>query len=153
MANWKQEKIELTRQILEILDTVSDEDGLEILSEVVAEYDLNVAATLIKDRVDPLIFTKVGLEEKFYSEGNEDAGHIPLKEILEGVAEIINTDESDNRKFVVEDGFVRSYTQEELVEEGKENDKVSWYKVDKEDKVDDKLIGFKMEEEELELEV
>lgn len=131
---------DLSKKILDLLEELEDKEALEVLAEVVTEYDLDVAANLIRENHEPSL-TKGCFEEYLYGEGNEDAGHLPLAAILKEVEEVINCDTTE-RDITFTPCLVRHYTQEELQEEGKENDGIEWYKHDEEKKTGDILIGF-----------
>lgn len=131
----------LAKKIFELLETHSDEEARAALSEVVREFDLDVAANLIAQNVEPHGLKKWSLEDDFYSEGNEQAGHFPLQRILEVFQEVINSDTSETKKIVLEKHPVRRYTEDELTEEGKDAD-IVWHKLDQSIDLEKLNIGF-----------
>lgn len=104
-------------------------ESLAILSSIVRDYDLETASNLIKMDCEPCL-TKSILDNYMYSEGNEEAGFMPLSDLLSSVEEIINCDENnyyhDEVKFQY---FVREETPEEMEENG-HSGYVDWYTVD-----------------------
>lgn len=132
---------EIKSKIFDLLEKVSDKEAREILADVVAEFDLHVASNLIRENFEPFFMTKGSLGEHYYSEGNEESGHLPLNALLDEVEKIINCDKEENDiKFT--SCFVRKYTVDELEEEEKINDGIEWYKRDEEQPTKGKLIGF-----------
>ncbi|WP_099301891.1 hypothetical protein [Bacillus sp. Marseille-P3800] len=132
---------ELSDKIFALLEDVKNEDARVALAEVVSEFGLEVAANLIENDLNPFFFQKSHFEEFHYSEGNEDAGHFPLADLLDEVKKIINCD-ADGAGISIDDSFVRLYTSKELEEEGKENDGIVWWKHDDEKTTEGLLLGF-----------
>lgn len=131
----------LAEQIFTLLENTSDEQARSALSEVVREFDLHVAANLIAQNVNPIALTKSSLEEDFYSEGNDQAGHLPLKRILDVFQEVINTDKSEKGTVQLEEHPVRRYTEAEMKEEELDED-IVWHKLDKTVDLNQLNIGF-----------
>ena len=118
--------------------------SLEMLSSIVRDYDLSVASNLIKMDCESDL-TKSLLEGYMYSEGNKEAGFIPLLHLLASIAEIINCDNNnyynDNIKFQY---FVRPETEDEMEEEG-HSDFVEWYTADENIDIEKLNIQFEFE--------
>jgi len=73
-----------------LLEETNRKQALRILGEILDEdYDLSVASNIVKADCEPDLNKRM-FEECFYSEGNEGAGHIKLKDILNAVEEIVN---------------------------------------------------------------
>lgn len=132
---------ELANKILDLLNDTDNKKALNALSQVVREFDLHVAANLIENDLEPSFLTKGSFEELWYSEGNEQDGHIRLNTILKVWEQVLNCDkeESDMR---FEKHLVRKYTQEELEEDGKTGDGIEWYKRDENKTTEGIFVGF-----------
>lgn len=104
-------------------ENLSLEDCLKILSTLIKNYDLDTAANLVENNYEPYL-TKSLLEDRFFDEGNEEAGYIGLSEILDTVEKIINCDDYSN------DIKFKSFIRLETDEEKEENDhslSVEWF--------------------------
>jgi hypothetical protein len=132
---------ELANKILNLLVDTDNKTALNALSQVVREFDLHVASNLIENDLEPSFMTKGSLEECFYSEGNEESGHVNLTAILKVFEQVINCDDTEN-DIRFEENLVRRYSQEELEEEGKNGDGITWYKRDETQTIKGILIGF-----------
>lgn len=130
--------------LLETDSKLGDMESLKILSSVVKDYDLQTASNLIKMDCEPDL-TKSLLEGYMYSEGNKEAGFIPLLHLLASIAEIINCDNNnyynDDIKFQY---FVRPETEDEMEEEG-HSDFVEWYTADENIDIEKLNIQFEFE--------
>lgn len=118
---------EIGEQICDILDKVNRKEGLKALSFVLYEYfDLRLLSKLVENDVDPML-DKSMLEEYYYAEGNEEAGHIKLRTVLNAIEEIINHDDysDENIEFTY---FVRPETKEEREENNHDyDDYMEWW--------------------------
>jgi len=133
---------EIGEQIFDILDLseASRKEKLKALSFVLYEYfDLRLLSKLVENDVEPMLDKQL-LEECYYGEGNEEAGHIPLKTVLKGIEEIINSDDylDDDIEF---NCFVRPMTEEERQENGY-SDYVEWWTRDDKLDINKLYIGF-----------
>lgn len=130
--------------LLETDSKLGDMESLQILSSIVRNYDLQTASNLIKMDCEPDL-TKSLLEGYMYSEGNEEAGFIPLSHLLDSIAEVINCDNNnyynDDIKFQY---FVRPETEDEMEEEG-HSDFVEWYTADENIDIEKLNIQFEFE--------
>lgn len=135
----------LKDKIMNLLEEVNDDDARNILAEVVSDFDLHVASNLIRENHDPTTLKKSSLENYRYSEGDESSGHISLSKLLTEVETIINCDKTEDFTVSLTRYEVRRYTREELIEENRLNDGVSWFLKDEKKRLDDKLIGFDVE--------
>jgi len=127
-------------QISDILITLNRKTALKLLGEILDEdYDLSVAGNIVKADCEPDLNKRM-FEECFYSEGNEGAGHIRLKEILDVVEEIVNLDDyvSDDIHF---EYFIRPETDEEAEENGHTDD-IEWFTKDESIDIDKVHIQF-----------
>jgi len=112
-----------------LLEETNRKQALRILGEILDEdYDLSVASNIVKADCEPDLNKRM-FEECFYSEGNEGAGHIKLKDILNAVEEIVNLDDYISEDICFE-YFVRPETEEESEDEGR-NDGIEWWTRDK----------------------
>lgn len=137
-----------TRKKIEELLTVTDEKlgreySLEIISVLLKDYDLKFLGELVKADYEPSIDNQYLQENCCYDEGNEEAGHIPLKSIFSFVEEILNKAD-DERCLKFDNYYVSRETEEEMEEEG-HDDSVEWYKEDKEIELNN-LVGFTVED-------
>jgi len=130
---------DIKEQINSVLDTLNRKTALKIIGEILEEYDLKTASNIVKADCDVMLHKQM-FEENFYSEGNEEAGFIRLKEILDAVEEIINLDDyiSDNIHF---EYFVKPMTDEEAEDEG-HSDGVEWWTKDESIDIDKVYIQF-----------
>lgn len=129
--------------LIETDSKLGDTQSLGMLSSIVRDYDLITASNLIKMNCDPYL-TKSMLEDKTYSEGNEEAGFISLKSLLESVEEIINCDDDYCIGGVKFQYFVRPETEDEMEEEG-HSDFVEWYTADENIDIEKLNIQFEFE--------
>lgn len=131
---------DIKEQVSILLDLTNRKQALKILGEILDEdYDLMVASNIVKTDCE-VSLNKQMFEEHFYSEGNEEAGFIRLKEILDAVEEIVNLDDyiSDDIHF---EYFVRTETEEESEEEG-HTDEIEWWTGDESIDIDKVYIQF-----------
>lgn len=130
---------DLKEQINSGLDTLNRKTALKMLGEILEDYDLKTVSNMVKADCDTPL-NKHMFEDNFYSEGNEDAGFIRLKEILDAVEEIVNLDDyiSDDIHF---EYFVRPETEEESEKEG-HNNGVEWWTGDERVDIDKVYIQF-----------
>jgi len=132
---------DIKEQVSILLDLTNRKQALKILGEILDEdYDLSVASNIVKADCD-VSLNKQMFEECHYSEGNEEAGFIGLKEILDAVEEIVNLDNytSEDIRF---EYFVRPETQEESEIEGRHNSGVEWWVADERVDIDKIYVQF-----------
>ena len=143
-ANLYNESRENIEKLLIEVDTKLDrKDSLKIISSILKDYDLDFLANLVKADYEPSITNQYFQENCCYDEGNEEAGHIPLKTIFNFVEEILN--KADNERLLnLENYSVRLETKEEMEDAG-HSENVEWYIEDKEIELN-KLVGFTVEE-------
>lgn len=124
-ANLYNNTLHKIEELLKETDTeLGNMESLSILSSIVEDYDLQTASNLIKFDCEPDL-TKDFVEGNLYSDGNKNAGYIPLDFIIETVTEIVNCDDStDDIEFQY---FVREETDAEAEENEHEGDCVTWY--------------------------
>lgn len=112
--------------------------GLQVLSEIIKCYDLDTAANLVKANCEPFL-TKDCYEDRYFDEGNEEAGFVSLKELLKDVETVLNCDDySPDIHFTK---FIRLETYEEKKEEGHSLDTV-WFTVDDSLDINNAIIQF-----------
>ena len=131
---------EIKDNISMLLEETNRKQALKILGEILDEdFDLSVASNIVKADCEPDLNKRM-FEECFYSEGNEGAGHIRLKDILNAVEEIVNLDDyiSDDICF---EYFVRPETEEEQEENG-HTDEIEWWARDKSIDINKLYIQF-----------
>ena len=130
---------EILNKLNDILDKLNRKDALKILGEILSDYDLTTASNLVKADCEPYL-TKMCLEDNFYSEGNEEAGFIFLKDILKSVEEVLNCDDYISNS-VTFTHFVRQETPEES-EEKEHHNGIEWYIKDESINIDTLKIQF-----------
>ena len=131
----------LKEQISDMLVPLNRKEALKLLGELLDEdYDLSVASNIVKADCEPDLNKRM-FEECFYSEGNEGAGFIRLKEILDAVEEIVNLDDYISEDIVFE-YFVRPETEEESEIEERHDSGVEWWVVDEKIDIDKVYIQF-----------
>jgi hypothetical protein len=125
--------------ITELLESVNKKQALSILAEILdEEYDLTVASNLVKNDCEPDL-CKILFEEKYFGEGNEEAGFIGLRRILDAAEEIINCDNScSDIEFTY---FVRPETDAEKEVSGNSKN-MDWYVEDKTININELEIQF-----------
>jgi len=131
---------DLKEQISDTLYTLNRKTALKLLGEILDEdYDLSVASNIVKADCESSLH-KQTFEDHHYSEGNEEAGFIRLKDILDAVEEIVNLDDyvSDDIHF---EYFVRPETAEESEDEG-HGDGIEWWTGDEKIDIDKVYIQF-----------
>ena len=130
---------DLKEQICSGLDTLNRKTALKLIGEILEDYDLAVASNIVKADCESSLHKQM-FEECFYSEGNEDAGFIRLKDILDAVEEIVNLDDyiSDDIHF---EYFIRPETDEETEENGHTDD-IEWFTKDESIDIDKVYIQF-----------
>jgi hypothetical protein len=90
----KADAINRIYQIIGEYEKVNGQDSaLQVLSEILKDYDLSTAANLVKSNCEPDV-CKWAFEDGHYDEGNEEAGFIDLKSILSDYEKILNCDDS-----------------------------------------------------------
>ncbi|NJP37909.1 hypothetical protein [Alkalicoccus luteus] len=130
----------LEDQILELIKEIDSKEALEAISKVVREFGLDVAANLIENCHEPSLLKFNDYEEKWYSEGNEEQGHVRLDEILEEFEMILKLDKSEPLIFF-DKNLVRYMTDEEIDEQGRDKT-IVWFCRDEEKITEDIFIGF-----------
>jgi len=131
---------DIKEQVSILLDLTNRKQALKILGEILDEdYDLRVASNIVKADCETSLDKRM-FEEHFYSEGNEQAGYIKLKEILDAVEEVINLDDYIDGDIHFE-YFVRPETLEESEDEG-HTDEIEWMVADGSIEINDLLIQF-----------
>lgn len=131
---------DIKEQVSILLDLTNRKQALKILGEILDEdYDLAVASNIVKADLEPSLDKRM-FEECFYAEGNEEAGFIKIKEVLNAAEEIINLDDyiSDDIHF---EYFVRPMTLEEIEDEGRTDD-IEWWTGDEKIDIDKVYIQF-----------
>ena len=131
---------DIKEQISDTLCTLNRKTALKLLGEILDEdYDLPTASNIVKADCDSSLNKRM-FEECHYSEGNEEAGYIRLKEILDAVEEIVNLDDyiSEDINF---EYFVRPETPKEAEIEC-HSDGIEWFTKDKSADIDKLLIQF-----------
>lgn len=127
-------------EITDALEALDRKTALKIIGEILDEdYDLSVASNIVKADCESSL-NKLMFEEHFYSEGNEEAGFIRLKEILDAVEEIVNLDDyiSGNINF---EYFIRPETEDEAEIEG-HTDEIEWWIGDESIDIDKVYVQF-----------
>lgn len=133
----------MKEKIIEILENFDRKDALKILSEILdEEYDLRTASNLVKSDCEPDL-TKEIFDDNFYNEGNEDAGYIPLKKLINSVTETINCDIDSDFGDINFTCFVRLETEEEKNERS-HNDGIAWWTGDENTKIENLNIQFEL---------
>jgi len=131
----------LKEQISDMLVSLNRKEALKLLGEILDEdYDLPTASNIVKADCDSPL-NKMMFEECHYSEGNEEAGFIKLKDILDAVEEIVNLDDYVNEDIVFE-YFVRPETEEESEIEERHDSGVEWWVADEKIDIDKAYIQF-----------
>ena len=114
------------------------DSGLELLSEILKDYDLDTAANLVKANCEPFI-TKSYYEDKHFDEGNEELGWIKLRSLLNDIETVLNCDDySSDINFT---NFIRLETDEEKEEEG-HSLSVEWFTADERLDIDKAIVQF-----------
>lgn len=133
---------DIKEQVSILLDLTDRKQALKILGEILDEdYDLMVASNIVKADCETSLNKRM-FEEHFYSEGNEQAGYIKLKEILDAVEEVINLDDDcDICGDISFEYFVRPETLEESEDEGHTDD-IEWMSADGSVDINKLLIQF-----------
>lgn len=128
--------------IIDEYEKVNGQDsGLQILSEILKDYDLCTSANLVKANCEPDV-CKWAFEDRHFDEGNDEAGFIDLKSILNDYEKILNCDDSMSDIHFTH--FIRLETDEEKEEEGHSLD-VEWYTVDERFDIDKAIVQFEDE--------
>lgn len=126
--------------ITDALDALNRKTALKILGEILdEEYDLQTASRIVLSDCD-VSLNKSMFEECFYSEENEQAGYIRLKEILDAVEEIVNLDDYISGDINFE-YFIRPETEEESEVEG-HTDEIEWWTKDESIDINKLYIQF-----------
>lgn len=129
-------------KILELIDKqATRKDKCNLLADLLLEFDFqdNIINFIRED--EETLLDKMLLEDRFYSEGNEDAGFIALSTILKGAEEVINYDSSRDYGISFE-CFVRPETEEEAIENKHDNSCVEWWTEDDRVNIKDLYIQF-----------
>lgn len=138
-------KDEAVGKIWNILDEYEKENGqdsgLQLLSDILRDYDLDTAANLVKANCEPFL-TKNCYEDKHFNEGNEEAGFVSLRELLTDIETILNCD--DYSSDIHFSNFIRLETDEEKEEEGHDLD-IEWFTTDERLDVKEAIIQFEEE--------
>jgi hypothetical protein len=141
----KLSKDEAVGKIWDIIDDyekVNGQDsGLQLLSGILKDYDLDTAANLVKANCEPFL-TKNCYEDRRFDEGNEDAGFISLRSLLNDIETILNCD--DYSSDIHFSNFIRLETDEEKEEEGHSLD-VEWFTTDERLDIDKAIVQFEEE--------
>ena len=128
-------------KIMEMLNTLSNEDALKVMSEILdKEFDLEFASKIVLNGYEPCI-TQDSLLEYLYSEGNEEKGCIELNPILKLAEEILDLD--DEYGDVEFEHFVRFETEEEAKEAEHDND-CMWLTKNNDVEIKDLKLQFNM---------
>lgn len=132
-----------TNVILKLLDKKNNEECFEILAEVLRECDFPMIAQLVKNEWDS--FSKACLVDDLYSEGDENAGVVSLRSLLNVVEGILKADNDD---YICGDisfsDAVRLETDEEKEENGHDNG-INWYTKDESVNIDEIKIEFNVD--------
>jgi len=132
---------EAISKINDILMDFEWDEATDILASVVGELgDLEFIQGLLKSKYDPSITNQYLVENCCYTEGNEEAGHIPISCVLEFVKEILEASD-DEYGIEFKDNFITRTPNEELEEW--QNKNVDWYD-ENEEEIKNKLIGFEV---------
>jgi len=130
-------------QITNILSKLDRKDALNILGDILhKEYGLSTVSNMVKEDCDSLL-NKLMFEDLLFEEGDEDAGYIELRDILNAVEDIVNCDDSmsANIKF---NCFVRPENENEKIKNGHDgDDSVEWWTVDDRVSIDNLYVHFK----------
>lgn len=130
--------------LIEIDEKLGQSQSLEILSSIVNDYGLNTASNLIKADCEPHLM-KSTFEDNIYSEGNDQAGFVSLKSILNAVEKVVNCDVNCYNDYDFKfQYFVRPETEAEMKEEN-HDDSVDWYAIDENADVNKLNIQFEMQ--------
>jgi len=133
---------DIKEQVSILLDLTNRKQALKILGEILDEYyDLSVASNMVKADCDSSL-NKMMFEECHYSEGNEEAGFIRLKDILDAVEEIVNCDNYNRVENISFEYFVRPETDEESEIEERHDSGVEWWVADEKIDIDKAYIQF-----------
>lgn len=139
------EKCDLSNGIWHLIDEYESEHGrgsaLIVLSGILKDYDLDTAANLVKAKCEPDV-CKWAFEDRHFDEGNDEAGYIDLKSILNDYEKILNCDDSMSDIHFTQ--FIRLETDEEKEEEGHSLD-VEWFTVDDRLDINKAVVQFEDE--------
>jgi len=130
----------LKEEISDMLVPLNRKEALKLLGEILDEdYDLETASNIVKADCESSLNKRM-FEDLHYSEGNEEAGFVRLKEILDAVEEMVNLDDyiSDDIHF---EYFIRPETVEEAEIEG-HSDEIEWWVGDERIDIDKVYIQF-----------
>lgn len=132
-----------SEQILKILDTVQGDEINEILAEVVKEYDLDVASNIIKSGWDNI--SKSWFGDMIFDEGREGAGCVRLRQLLNILEEIINTEGDDYCHGDIKLGNPLRVATDDEHEENGWSKNVEWMVEDKTMDIDKIILQFEVE--------
>jgi len=130
-------------QITNILEKLDRKQALQLIGDILhKEYNLRTVSNMVKEDCDSTL-NKIMFEDSFYDEGNEDAGYIELRDILNAVEEIINCDDSMSVDIKF-NCFVRPETEDEKIENGHDDDdSIEWWIKDESVDIDNLYVYFK----------
>jgi len=133
---------DIKEQVSILLDLTNRKTTLKLLGEILDEdYDLKTASNLVKADCNSSL-NKMMFEECYYSEGNEEAGFIRLKDILDAVEEIVNLDDYNRVEDIHFEYFVRPETDEESEIEGRHDSGIEWWVADERVDIDKIYVQF-----------